>query len=148
MGLERVENDWSSTVDGRNPDGDRCCPLTGIVGPLPNGRTSMAYKGGWSLLTFNHWTIHWDAPLSWGDLGRPQHLCGSLWRSESGHLAHSGWGSSLAPEEIFDDMGKHLQNKISVGNHHFHVQNNFQRGGFKYFFIFSPTWGNDPIWLL
>ena len=21
-------------------------------------------------------------------------------------------------------------------------------GGFKYFFIFIPTWGNDPIWLL
>ena len=51
MALERVENDGSSTVDGRNPDGDRNRPLTGIVGPLPNGRTSMAYKGGW-LLTF------------------------------------------------------------------------------------------------
>ena len=21
-------------------------------------------------------------------------------------------------------------------------------GGFKYFFIFTPTWGNDPIWLI
>ena len=21
-------------------------------------------------------------------------------------------------------------------------------GGFKYLFIFTPTWGNDPIWLI
>ena len=21
-------------------------------------------------------------------------------------------------------------------------------GGFKHFFIFTPTWGNDPIWLI
>ena len=24
----------------------------------------------------------------------------------------------------------------------------FLGGGFKYFFIFTPTWGNDPIWLI
>ena len=24
--------------------------------------------------------------------------------------------------------------------------NTYLGGGFKYFFIFTPTWGNDPIW--
>ena len=33
-----------------------------------------------------------------------------------------------------------LQRKI--GN------NNLLVGGFKYVFIFNPTWGNDPFWLI
>ena len=32
--------------------------------------------------------------------------------------------------------------QCSFGDHPFLV------GGFKYFFIFTPTWGNDPIWLI
>ena len=38
--------------------GDRCCPLTGVLGPLPNGRTLWLLNGGYQLLT------NWDDPAS------------------------------------------------------------------------------------
>ena len=38
--------------------GDRCCPLTGVVGPLPNRRTLWLLNGGYQLLT------KWDDPAS------------------------------------------------------------------------------------